>query len=133
MDLELHALRAAAEPGSSIGQRPHFVVELMLLMFESLHDPIYVLFHQNSRALVSKVMQDVGHQEKETPLPAPPNYPSRHHKYHLIETIRPLIEVHWELVLNGPQIGPSMVSVWFPMETGGASEVSQTGGLLSTL
>ena len=29
------------------------------------------------------------------PLPAPPNYPLRDPKYHLIETIRPLIEVHW--------------------------------------
>ena len=28
-------------------------------------------------------------------LPAPPNYPLRHPKYHAIETIRPLIEVHW--------------------------------------
>ena len=28
-------------------------------------------------------------------LPAPPNYPVRDPKYHLIETIRPLIEVHW--------------------------------------
>ena len=28
-------------------------------------------------------------------LPEPPNYPLRHPKYHLIETIRPLIEVHW--------------------------------------
>ena len=27
--------------------------------------------------------------------PAPPNYPLRDPKYHLIETIRPLIEVHW--------------------------------------
>ena len=27
-------------------------------------------------------------------LPAPPNYPLRDPKYHLIETIRPLIEVH---------------------------------------
>ena len=26
--------------------------------------------------------------------PAPPNYPLRHPKYHLIETIRPLIELH---------------------------------------
>ena len=29
------------------------------------------------------------------PVPAPPNYHLRHPKYHLIETIRPLIEVHW--------------------------------------
>ena len=28
-------------------------------------------------------------------LPAPPNYPLRDPKYHLIETIRPLIEVPW--------------------------------------
>ena len=27
--------------------------------------------------------------------PAPPNYPLRNPKYHLIESIRPLIEVHW--------------------------------------
>ena len=27
-------------------------------------------------------------------LPAPPNYPLRYPKYHLIQTIRPLIEVH---------------------------------------
>ena len=29
------------------------------------------------------------------PVPAPPNYPLRYPKYHLIETMRPLIEVHW--------------------------------------
>ena len=28
-------------------------------------------------------------------LPAPPNYPLRYPKYHLIETIRPLKKVHW--------------------------------------
>ena len=28
-------------------------------------------------------------------IPAPPNYPLRHLKYQLIQTIRPLIEVHW--------------------------------------
>ena len=28
-------------------------------------------------------------------LPATPHYPLRHPKYHLIETTRPLIEVHW--------------------------------------
>ena len=28
-------------------------------------------------------------------LPAPPNYPVRYPKYHLIESIRPLREVHW--------------------------------------
>ena len=28
-------------------------------------------------------------------MPAPPNYPLRHPKYHIIETIAPLIEVHW--------------------------------------
>ena len=28
-------------------------------------------------------------------LPAPPNYPLRRPKYHLIDTIRPLIEVRW--------------------------------------
>ena len=28
-------------------------------------------------------------------MPAPPNYPLRQPKYHLMETIRPLIEVHW--------------------------------------
>ena len=27
--------------------------------------------------------------------PAPPNYPLRNPKYHLTETMRPLIEVHW--------------------------------------
>ena len=27
--------------------------------------------------------------------PAPPNYPLRDPKYHLIEIRRPLIEVHW--------------------------------------
>ena len=26
---------------------------------------------------------------------APPNYPLRYPKYHLMETIRPLVEVHW--------------------------------------
>ena len=29
------------------------------------------------------------------PVPAPPNYPLRYPKYHLIETIKPLIEIHW--------------------------------------
>ena len=29
------------------------------------------------------------------PRPAPPNYPLRYPKCHLIETRRPLIEVHW--------------------------------------
>ena len=28
-------------------------------------------------------------------VPAPPNCPLRDPKYHLIETIRPLIELHW--------------------------------------
>ena len=30
-------------------------------------------------------------------VPAPSNYPFRNPKHHLIETIRPLIEVHWEV------------------------------------
>ena len=30
--------------------------------------------------------------------PAPPNYPLRHPRYHLIEIIRPLIEVPWGLI-----------------------------------
>ena len=29
----------------------------------------------------------------------PPNYPLRDPKYHLIETIRPLIEVHWGVLV----------------------------------
>ena len=32
---------------------------------------------------------------KQDSQPAPPNYPLRDPIYHLIETIRPLIEVHW--------------------------------------
>ena len=35
--------------------------------------------------------------------PAPPNYPLRDPKYHLIETIRPFIEVHW---------GPGSRGIW---------------------
>ena len=34
-------------------------------------------------------------------LPAPPNYPFRDPKYHLIETIRPLIELHWGVLVAG--------------------------------
>ena len=32
-------------------------------------------------------------------IPAPPNYPLRDPKYHLIETIRPLMEVHWGVLV----------------------------------
>ena len=32
--------------------------------------------------------------------PAPPNYPLRHLKYHLMQTIRPLIGVHWRVYLK---------------------------------
>ena len=32
-------------------------------------------------------------------VPAPPNYPLRDPKYHLIETIRPPIEVHWGVLV----------------------------------
>ena len=36
-------------------------------------------------------------------LPAPPKYPLGHHKYHLIETVRPIIQVYWGvLVLDEP-------------------------------
>ena len=30
--------------------------------------------------------------------PVPPNYCLREPKYHLIETIRPLTEIHWEVL-----------------------------------
>ena len=39
----------------------------------------------------------------EVGLLSPPNYPLRHPKYHLTETIRPLMEVHWGVQANrGP-------------------------------
>ena len=38
------------------------------------------------------------------PLPAPPNYPLIDPKYHLIETTRPLIEVHWGVQEYGPTV-----------------------------
>ena len=34
--------------------------------------------------------------------PAPPNYPLRGPKYHLIDTIRPLIEIHWGVLAQNP-------------------------------
>ena len=40
-------------------------------------------------------------------VPAPPNYPLRDPKYHLIETIRPLIEVLWGVQVYG-LFGPAM-------------------------
>ena len=42
-------------------------------------------------------------------LPAPPNYPLRDRKYHLTETIRPLVEVHWGvLVVLDLNMSPSL-------------------------
>ena len=35
------------------------------------------------------------------PFTSTPNYPLRHPKYHLVETIRPLIEVHWGVHMLG--------------------------------
>ena len=36
-----------------------------------------------------------GQLPKECNVPVPPNSPLGHPKYHPIETIRPVIEVHW--------------------------------------
>ena len=38
-------------------------------------------------------------------IPAPPSHPLRHPKYHLIESIRPSIEVHW-----GCRYGPHFMA-----------------------
>ena len=63
-------------------------------------------------------------------LPEPPNCPLRHQKYHLIETRRPLIEIHWGsrwglrpgvvLVSGWPKVGlgPVLRSVYGWSEVG---------------
>ena len=33
--------------------------------------------------------------------PAPPNYPFRYPQYQLIESLRHLIEVHWQVLFSG--------------------------------
>ena len=48
-------------------------------------------------------------------IPAPPNYLLRNPKYHLTETIRPLIEVHWGVQARTPK------EVGVPTEEFGAS------------
>ena len=46
------------------------------------------------KVLVYQAMQELHHQQYLAP---PTIYPLRHPKYHLTETIRPSIEVHWDL------------------------------------
>ena len=45
-----------------------------------------------------------------SPIPAPPNYPLRDPKYHLIETMRPLIEVHCGVLVTSNSNKRSPVS-----------------------
>ena len=60
--------------------------------------------------------------------PAAPNYPLRHPKYRLIETIRPLIEVHWGgLGRKLEYDSPNVVAAWAPSAS--AHAVSALAGL----
>ena len=58
--------------------------------------------------------------------PAPPNFPLRDPKYHLIETIRPLIEVHWGVL--GMVLVPVLLlelANHLPVSTGEATKASK--------
>ena len=56
-----------------------------------------VVVRMSAHVIRASVIQGIksSKQITRTKLPAPPNYPLRHPNYHLIEAIRPLMEVHW--------------------------------------
>ena len=95
-ELRVENLEAALSLGSL--QVP-FSVALLSLTVAAKAVP-----HQNIPTLEPKHALHGSGRERELPSvvlaklkdpPAPPNYPLRNPKYHLIETIRPLTKVNW--------------------------------------
>ena len=64
------------------------------------------------------------HMHTASGYPAPPNHPLRYPKYHLIETKRPLTEVHWGSrtgFIFGMEGPPGVERVWVSKGTGAGS------------
>ena len=75
---------------------------------------------QLSLSLVSLIWSGYGPSPSCSHTSAPPNCPLRNPKYHLIETIRPLIEVHWGVLVGNPtnildQVKEETAPKWIPI------------------